>query len=612
MSLLKLKPSCKDYLWGGHRLVDEYGKDFKGNVLAETWELSCHSDGPSYIDNGPFKGKTLAEYIDIKGQDILGSNCKRFDDFPILIKFIDAKDNLSIQVHPNNQYALEHEHQYGKTEMWYVVDAKDDAFLYYGFKNKISKEEFKERIENNTLLDVLNKVNIKKGDVLFIESGTIHAIGKNTLIAEIQQNSNVTYRVYDYARVGPDGKQRALHIDKALDVTLLDKAKEYDFGSSLGISDYFKVDKINLQNEVFKTNVDDKSFYSILVLDGSALIKSCDEELSLTKGDSIFVEANTGDIEISGSLSALITTIPTKQYRIGVDIGGTDCKIGLVDNDNNIIYHTKIETKAQNGALFVIDNICNKVQEIIKENGFELSNCKGIGFGIPGLLDVYNGEILYSNNLAWEHVKIRDLVYKKLGLHAYIANDADAAAFGEFIAGAGKGYKSALMVTLGTGIGSGLIVDGKIYKGTCAGTIEFGHSLIEFNGRQCTCGRKGCLEAYASATALINEGKKIENIDNLNAKDIFDKAQAKDSRYQKVIDEYIEYLGAGLVNAINVYNPSVILLGGGVCAQKEKLTKPLDEIISKACFGAAYKELPKVLIATLGNKAGIIGAANLV
>jgi len=219
MSILKLKPGCKDYLWGGSKLIREYGKEYAGDVLAETWELSCHPDGPSVIDGGEYAGWTLAEYIEKKGKAVLGSSCSRLQDFPILIKLIDAKDNLSIQVHPDNQYALENEGQYGKTEMWYVLDAGEDAFLYYGFDKEISLEEFSGRIQEDTLTEVLHAVPVQKGDVLFIEAGTIHAIGKDILIAEIQQNSNVTYRVYDYGRTGKDGKKRELHIEKALAVT---------------------------------------------------------------------------------------------------------------------------------------------------------------------------------------------------------------------------------------------------------------------------------------------------------------------------------------------------------------------------------------------------------
>ena len=183
MAILKLKPACKDYLWGGHRLADEFGIEYDGDILAEAWELSCHPDGPSIIVNGEYAGRTLKEYIDEKGMEVLGENCRRFREFPILTKFIDARDNLSVQVHPNNRYALKHEGQYGKTEMWYVLDAIPGSFLYYGFREEITREEFAKRIQENTLLEVLNAVPVKKGDVLFIESGTLHAIGEGKYAA---------------------------------------------------------------------------------------------------------------------------------------------------------------------------------------------------------------------------------------------------------------------------------------------------------------------------------------------------------------------------------------------------------------------------------------------
>ncbi|MDE7019130.1 MAG: class I mannose-6-phosphate isomerase, partial [Lachnospiraceae bacterium] len=181
MSILKLRPSCKDYIWGGHRLAEEYGIAYDGNVLAEAWELSCHPDGLSMIANGAYAGKTLRQYIEEQGKEVLGTNCKQFEDFPILIKLIDAKEDLSIQVHPDSEYALRNEGQYGKSEMWYVLDAAEGAYLYYGFQEEINKEEFEKRIKEETLLEVLNAVPVQKGDVLFIEAGTIHAIGKNIM-----------------------------------------------------------------------------------------------------------------------------------------------------------------------------------------------------------------------------------------------------------------------------------------------------------------------------------------------------------------------------------------------------------------------------------------------
>lgn len=313
MSILKLKPECKEYIWGGRRLIEEYGKDFQGDVLAETWELSCHPDGPSRIANGAYAGKTLRQYIDEHGKSILGTHCSRFQDFPILVKFIDAGDDLSVQVHPDDCYALQNEGQYGKTEMWYVVDAKEDAFLYYGFKTAVSKEELEKRIREDTLLEVLNPVPVQKGDVLFIESGTIHAIGKGILIAEIQQNSNVTYRVYDYGRVGKDGRKRDLHIGKALDVTNREPiVRTKSSYPHIADCDYFTVDKLNLDGSVMKRMegfVSEDSFESILILDGKGNISDREQDLEFCKGDSFFLDAGSGNYRVEGSCDALIITV---------------------------------------------------------------------------------------------------------------------------------------------------------------------------------------------------------------------------------------------------------------------------------------------------------------
>ncbi|MCD7957080.1 MAG: class I mannose-6-phosphate isomerase [Lachnospiraceae bacterium] len=313
MCIFKLRPACKEYLWGGQRLKMEYGKVTNAVILAESWELSCHPDGPSVIRNGSYAGKTLAEYIEAEGWEVLGTHCGRFRDFPILIKFIDANQNLSIQVHPDNQYALKNEGQYGKTEMWYVVDAGKDAFLYYGFKEEITKEEFAERIEKDTLPDVLNAVPVRKGDVLFIEPGTIHAIGQNILIAEIQQNSNVTYRVYDYGRVGKDGKKRDLHIEKALAVTNRVPLKKGDNSyPHVADCDYFTVDKLNLDGSRMKRmegTVTGESFLSILILDGDGVITCGNDALLYQKGDSLFLPAGSGEYRIEGSCDALLTSI---------------------------------------------------------------------------------------------------------------------------------------------------------------------------------------------------------------------------------------------------------------------------------------------------------------
>ncbi len=207
MKLEQLSPAFKDYLWGGTKLRDVYGKNCDFDKVAESWELSTHPAGESTLAGGDHPGLTLSQYFQ-QFPEVLGKNARAFRDFPVLIKLIDAKDPLSIQVHPSDEYALRVEGEYGKTEMWVIVDCEPGAFLYFGVNRPVSKEEFQQRIENNTVLEVLNKVEVRPGDVFFIQSGTIHAIGAGILICEIQQNSNCTYRVYDYGRRAPGAAHR--------------------------------------------------------------------------------------------------------------------------------------------------------------------------------------------------------------------------------------------------------------------------------------------------------------------------------------------------------------------------------------------------------------------
>ncbi len=316
MYIMKLDAPCKDYLWGGTRLRDEYGKKSEKEKLAESWELSCHKDGQSVIANGEYSGKTLSEYIEICGKSVLGKNSERFEYFPILIKLIDAKDNLSVQVHPDNEYAMRVEGEYGKTEMWYIVDCEEGAELLYGFKKEISREEFAERIADNTLLEVTNNVPVHKGDVFFIDAGTLHAIGKGILIAEIQQNSNTTYRIYDYGRVGADGKPRELHVEKACEVTQLTPPvrptkpmgemlqKEGYSITLLATSEYFNVNKLEI-TEKAEMNVTEASFVSLLCLDGAFTVN----DIVLNKGESCFIPAGYGDVSISGNGEIIATDI---------------------------------------------------------------------------------------------------------------------------------------------------------------------------------------------------------------------------------------------------------------------------------------------------------------
>ena len=617
MCLLKLKPSCKDYIWGGHRLAEEYGKEYDGEVLAETWELSCHPDGPSYIANGKYAGQTLQQYIDAEGKEMLGTNCRRFRDFPILTKFIDARDNLSIQVHPDNRYALKNEGQYGKTEMWYVMDAGKEAYLYYGFKKEISKEEFARRIREDTLLEVLNAVPVQKGDVLFIESGTIHAIGKDILIAEIQQNSNITYRVYDYGRIGRDGKKRDLHIEKALAVTnRVPIVKDKRSYPHVADCDYFTVDKLNLDGNVMKKmegSVSDLSFASILMLDGEGIIYNQGETLEFKKGDSFFLAAGSGTYTIEGSCDALITTIRAKAapVHIGVDIGGAETKIGLVDIHQKLLASEVMETNANHPAEEIIREIGQRVLKLLDTQGISMDQCVGAGIGVPGTVDRKNGIVRYSNNICWEQVELAKEMGKYLPIPIRIANDADCAALGEAVAGAGRECQDVIMITLGTGVGGGIILDGEIYDGKGISGSEIGHMVIVEGGEPCTCGRKGCLEAYASATALKRDVKRAIGRD-LPPEEVFEGAENGDAGLQKIVELYIRRLGVGIVNVVNIFRPQLVLLGGCISVQGETLLSPLREMMKVGCFGREKGQLPEIETATLGKEAGIIGAASLI
>lgn len=316
---MKLKAPLKDYLWGGSKLKEEYNKSTEKSKVAESWELSCHKDGNSLIQNGANAGETLISYIERSGKGILGKNGEKFENFPVLIKLIDAKENLSVQVHPNNDYAMRVEGEYGKTEMWYIVECDEGAELLYGFKAPIEKAEFEQRIADNTLLSVTNAVKVKKGDVFFIEAGTLHAIGAGIMIAEIQQNSNTTYRIYDYGRVGADGKPRDLHVAKALDVTKLTPPQTsmkkgeripYDGYAQTLLSscEYFTAYSLEVETAV-KFVVDDNSFCSLLCLEGAFTLKTPYGEVVMQKGDSIFLEANMGECTAIGKGEIIKTNV---------------------------------------------------------------------------------------------------------------------------------------------------------------------------------------------------------------------------------------------------------------------------------------------------------------
>lgn len=314
MEIMKLIPSGKDYLWGGTRLKDEYGKKIDVTPLAESWECSVHPDGPCYVANGKYKGKALKEVLD-EHPEYIGT--KANGEFPILAKFIDAKKDLSVQVHPDDEYAREKEKDNGKTEMWYIIDADDGASLIYGFKHKISKEILERAIEKGELDKHLQKVEVHKGDLFFVPAGTVHGIGKGILLAEIQESSNVTYRVYDYDRVDKNGKKRELHFDKAVqvmdmgiapDIKQKKRLVKYYPGCSRELlcrCKYFETERIQV-TKGFSFSVMENSFQVLMCLDGYGQVEvDGDKPVRFSKGETVFLPAGIGRCLIIGDTSVL-------------------------------------------------------------------------------------------------------------------------------------------------------------------------------------------------------------------------------------------------------------------------------------------------------------------
>ena len=320
--IVKLDPAFKDNLWGGTKLRTVFGKKCDYDVIGESWELSAHPDGQSRIATGRYKGMLFNDYLSIIGKEALGWKCQAQDRFPVLIKFIDAKQALSIQIHPDDEYALENEGEYGKNEMWYVIDCEPDSYLYCGLSKEVSKEEIEERIKNNTITEVLNRIDVKPGDVVMVKAGTIHAIGAGILICEIQQNSNSTYRMYDYDRRDKFGNPRELHVAKALDVVDT-KAYVKDNNSEVMLEEnenysqerlvqckYFECFKYEIFKEV-KLVVDEASFISVLFIAGEGTIteEASGESMSYKAGDSFFISAGKRTVTISGNGKCIVTHV---------------------------------------------------------------------------------------------------------------------------------------------------------------------------------------------------------------------------------------------------------------------------------------------------------------
>lgn len=309
--ILRFKPVYKERIWGGQNLKFKLNKiDLPAGSIGESWEISAHKEGESTVENGRFEGKKLSEIFKELGEEYFGGNSAKYEEFPLLIKFLDAAENLSVQVHPDNDYAKVHENSLGKEEIWYILDAEPGSKLVYGLKKGITKSEFEDAVHNDKVIQSLNYIEVQKDDVLFIPAGTVHAIGKGIQIAEIQQSSDITYRVFDYNRKDNGGNQRELHIQKSLDVINFDFEGDYFVDKELkqhenySIVNYAKCPNFSMDLISFETQspleyeLKHNSFEIFICIDGNLELKISSEDklgmkstqaYNLKRGDSVLL-----------------------------------------------------------------------------------------------------------------------------------------------------------------------------------------------------------------------------------------------------------------------------------------------------------------------------------
>lgn len=312
-------------------------------------------------------------------------------------------------------------------------------------------------------------------------------------------------------------------------------------------------------------------------------------------------------------------------YKLGIDLGGTNIVAGVVDENYNIIATGKVKTNLPRTAEEIIDDMVKAANIAIESAGLKLDDIESMGVGSPGAIDPVHGVVCYANNLGFNNVPMAKMLKERMGVDFYIENDANAAAFGEYIAGAGRGTNNFIAITLGTGVGGGVIIDGKIYSGSNYAGAELGHAVIEMTGEMCSCGRQGCWEAYASATALIRQTKQAMikypksvmwelcggDINKVDGRTAFDAMRKGDTAGKMVVDKYVEYIAVGVSNNINIFQPDVLCIGGGISKEGDNLIRPIKAFLEGENYARNIEKNTELKVAELGNDAGIIGAAYL-
>ncbi len=607
----RIKPAIKDAIWAGRKLKNKYHKVTTQERISETWEFSINDSGYSTI-NVDGNDITLKEYMknNFTGKNLNGEEPK------LLIKLIDSDDSLSIQVHPSDDYAIANYGKLGKTEMWYIVEAEENAFIYLGFKEDYPKETVEEALNNGTITDLLNQVFVHPGDFYSIPSGTIHAIGKGVTLYEIQENSDLTFRLYDFDRVDVNGNKRELHINEALSV--LDY-KKYDLSQNkksnsklLTANKYFELSKFNLYNKLtFRVN--DGSFNVVTVIKGQLNIGG---EVA-KRGDSFYLDPST-EVEFDGRAELLIARIG--DYGVGLDVGGTSIK-GLIIDDRGIkIADVKVPTEPEKGFETIVSNIAKAFNNVIEASTINKSYFKKVGVGFPGSIDNDKGLVVFSNNLGLKNAPVKSELEKLINVEVLMENDANCAALGEYFYTNKRRYHDMVLLTLGTGVGSGIIINSKLFKGGYGTGAELGHMKVKTDSYKCTCGHYGCLEAQLSLARLKKDVDELRSVESNGLKDLIsdDDSPLKIFQYdetndaaKKYVQKYQSNLLLGLHNICNIFQPQIIVIGGGVSYIVNKYFPSLESRMNKYKYGGYGAPKIKLVQATLGNDAGGYGAAAL-
>ncbi|MBO8163581.1 MAG: mannose-6-phosphate isomerase, class I [Brevibacillus sp.] len=607
---LFLKPVLQERLWGGEALK-RFGYSFSSSNVGECWAVSAHPHGESIVMNGLYAGWPLSR-LWAEHPELFGYPAE--DQFPLLIKLIDANADLSVQVHPDDYLAQQWEGQrYGKTECWYVLDCKPQSRIIYGH-NASTREELKHMTVQGAWSTLLRTKPVKPGDIVYVPSGTVHALTKGTLVLEVQQSSDLTYRFYDYDRTDADGRRRELHLDKAVQAASVPHVDVWYSRNIIQNQDYtcetlihhqhFLVQVWDIRGEASLGSL--APYGLITVLSGQGLIGKEGNAERIGAGMSLLVPNGYGDVVITGELRMVVTTPGSHRktdadYRIGVDIGGTNLRAAVIDQSGHIVKKLSMKTFADKGPDFVIHNLASMLRDLTAE--YSVSH---IGIACPGPLDAAEGIIMGPPNLpGWDQIHLRAILTEQFQLPIKIENDANAAALCEALFGAGKGRKSVFYITISTGIGGGFVYNQSIVQGAhfCAG--EIGNMIIQPDGPAHPILNRGSWETLASGTALNDQARQLDL-----EKTLFQLEQEGNPQAKALVEQFIRHTATGIANIVHLLDPDTIILGGGVMHASHLFWERLNKAVNDRLYPQLRNRID-LQLAQFHDDAGLIGAAFL-